>query len=420
MENINLAHEIEERLPARALTIIEKAGRLAHARGERLYLVGGAVRDLLLDKPVLDIDLVLEGDAVALADELSQSENVKITLHKPFLTANLQYPDLSLDLTTARKESYARSGALPAVQPGTLKDDLFRRDFRINAMAVSLNQEDYGRLIDCHGGLDDLHNKLVRVLHEKSFIDDATRLWRAVRYEQRLDFDIEQGTQALLRCDLPMLKTISGDRIWYELECVFGEELPEKVLVRAAELGVLPYLHPQLSIGGRLAARFDEARRISLPQKPSTTLYMALLTFNLDAEAIERLIDYLKLDKMMSRTLRESQKIKALHEELSEEPLQPSAIYLHLHGYSEETLKTNLIACEPAGVRRNIQLYLDELRYVKTSLNGDDLIALGIKEGPSIKLLLGLLLDARLDGEVASREDEERLVKELFIRRNAI
>jgi len=412
MKDINLAREIKERLPTRAFTIVEKAGRLAHARGERVYLVGGAVRDLLLEKPVLDVDLVLEGDAVALSNELSQGEDVKVTIHKPFLTASLRWPGLSLDLTTARSESYTRPGVLPAVKPGTLKDDLLRRDFSINAMAVSLNAEDYGRLIDCYGGLDDLQHKLIRTLHEKSFSDDATRIWRAVRYEQRLDFHIEAGTQALLRRDLPMLKTVTGDRIWYELECVFGEELPEKVLARAEELGVLAYLNPALRVDSRLAAWFDETRRISLPQKPSTTLYMALLTFNLDSEAIERLIDYLKLDKLLSRTLRDSQKIRALHEELSEEPMQPSAIYLHLHGYAEEAITTNLIASESAEVRRNIQLYLDELRYVKTALNGDDLIALGIKQGPSIKLLLGLLLDARLDGEVTSREDELRLLKQ--------
>ena len=410
MKNIKLERQIKEHLPARALDTVNKAERIAASRGEKIYLVGGAVRDLLLQKPILDIDLVLEGDAISLASELSQGEDVKLTLHQPFMTANLHGPDLSLDLTTTRSESYSHPGALPTVHPDNLKDDLLRRDFSINAMAVSLNTEDYGRLIDFYGGLDDLRNKLIRTLHEKSFADDATRIWRAVRYEQRLDFHIETATQALLQRDLPMLKTVSGDRIWYELECVFGEELPEKIFARAAELGVLPYLHPQLSIDVRLAAWSVEARRLSLPQKPPIGIYFALLTYKLDIEAIERLIDYLKLDKALSRILGDCHKIKSLHEELSEESLQPSAIYLHLHGYAEEALKTNLIASESAEARRNIQLYLNELRYVKISLNGDDLIAMGIKQGPGIKLLLGLLLDARLDGEVTSRQDEVRLV----------
>ena len=412
MEDINLAREIEERLPARALTVIEKAGTLVRRRDERLYLVGGVVRDLLLEKPVFDIDLVLEGDAILLANELAQGEDVKITSHKPFLTASLRWPDISLDLTTARRECYARPGALPAVKPGNLKDDLLRRDFSINAMAVSLNQEDYGRLIDFYGGLDDLHHKLIRTLHEKSFSDDATRIWRAVRYKQRLDFRIEERTQTLLRRDLPMLKTVTGDRIWYELECVFDEELPEKVFARAAEIGLLAYLDPDLSVDGWLPAWFDEARRISLPQKPPIGLYLALLTYNLNTEAIEQLIDYLKLDKTLSHTLRDSQRIKTDIEILSEEIMQPSAIYQYLHGHSDEAIKTNLIASKSAEVRRNTQLYLDELRYVKTSLNGDDLMALGIKQGPDIKLLLGLLLDTKLDGEVTSREDEVRLLKQ--------
>jgi len=414
MEDINLAREIEERLPARALTVIEKAGTLVRRQDERLYLVGGAVRDLLLEQPILDIDLVLEGDAILLANELAQGEDINIKSHKPFLTANLHWPDISLDLTTARREFYARPGALPAVEPGNLKDDLLRRDFSINAMAVSLNQEDYGRLIDFYRGLDDLHHKLIRTMHEKSFSDDATRIWRAVRYEQRLDFRIEAGTQILLQRDLPLLKTISGDRIWYELECAFGEELPEKVFARAGELGLLAYLNPDLSADGWLPAWFDEARRLSLPQKPPTGLYLALLAYKLNAEVIEQLIDYLKLDKTLSRTLRDSRKIKTDIEVLSEEIMQPSAIYQYLHGHSDEAIKTNLIASKSAEVRRNIQLYLDELRYVKTSLSGDDLIALGIKQGPSIKLLLGLLLDARLDGEVASREDEITFVQNLI------
>jgi len=412
MESINLARKIEERLPSVALAAIKKAAALALASGEKLYLAGGAVRDLLLEKPVADIDLVLEGNAASLAQELARGEDVKITIHKPFLTANLRLSDLSLDITTARRESYARPGALPAVQPGDLKEDLWRRDFSINAMAVSLNPDDYGQMVDYYGGLNDLQNKLFRVLHDKSFKDDATRLWRAVRYEQRLDFRIEAGTEALLQRDLPMLKTVSGERIWYELECVFSEEVPEKVFARTAELGMLPYLHPQLSVDGWLASWCDEARRLSLPDNPSNALYLALLAYKLDAEASEQFTEYLQLNKLLSRTLRDSQKIKADIEVLYEDIMQPSAIYQVLDGYSEEALLANFIACGSAEARHNIRLYLDELRYVKTLLNGDDLLALGIKQGPSIKLLLGLLLDARLDGEVATREDELRLLKE--------
>jgi tRNA nucleotidyltransferase (CCA-adding enzyme) len=415
MENINLAHEIEERLPPRALGAISKARGWLAARGEKLFLAGGAVRDLLLEKPVSDVDLVLEGDAMALAAELARVEDVKITLHKPFLTANLAWPDLGLDLTTARREKYVRPGALPEVQPGSLEDDMLRRDFSINAMAVSLNTEDNGRLVDFCGGLDDLHNKLVRTLHEKSFIDDATRIWRAVRYEQRLDFRLESGTESLLKRDLAMLDTISGERIWYELECVFGEELPEKVFERAGELGLLSCLDPALNPEGRLAAWFDGARRMSLPLKPENILYLALLTFPLDDRAVDRIAQRLKVTRATAQTLHETHEIKSRQKGLSLEPLKPSAIYRLLHGFSEDAVRANLLASASEKACRNITLYLDKLRYVKTLLHGEELIAFGIKQGPSIKTILGQLLEARLDGEVSTREDEVRLLRQISL-----
>jgi len=412
MENINLARKLEERLPSDALDFIKRAAKLAGERGKKLYLAGGLVRDLLMDKPGLDIDLVLEGDATLLASEMAQGKDVKVTLHKPFLTANLRWREFSIDLTTARRESYAHPGALPAVQPGSLKDDLLRRDFSVNAMAVSLSPADYGQLIDLYGGLADINHRLIRILHEKSFIDDATRIWRAIRYEQRLDFNIEAGTLALLHRGLPMLKTISGDRIWYEMECVFGEELPEKFFARAGELGVLTYLHPELRVDGWLTAWFDQARRLSLPGKPPLGLYLALLAYNLNSTTLKQLINYLKLSKVLSQTLRDSRGVKAHLEALSEEVLQPSAIHCMLQGHSEQAITANLIASNSVETRRNIQLYLDKLRYVKTALDGNDLIALGIPQGPLIKAALDMLLDARLDGEVESREDEERWVRQ--------
>ena len=415
MENINLADKIEERLPPRALIAISRAQGLLEKRGGKLFLAGGAVRDLLLDKPVWDVDLVLEGDAMSLATDLADGEDVKITLHKPFLTANLRWHDLNLDLTTARREKYARPGALPTVAPGSLEDDLSRRDFSINAMAVSLNGEDNGRLIDHYGGLDDLHRKIVRILHEKSFKDDATRMWRAVRYEQRLDFKLEAGTETSLKRDLGMLDTITGERIWYELERVFGEELPEKVLMRAGQLGLLEYLAPGLLADGKMEGWFEAARRMSRPGNPGAQLYTALLTFNLDNRAMDNIVQRLKLNRATTQTLHGTQELKSRREALSVEPLKPSSIYRVLDGFSEVAVRANLIAGDSEKTCRNLRLYLDKLRYVKTSLNGDELIALGVKQGPSIKTVLGLLLDARLDSEVSSREDEIRLLRQISL-----
>jgi tRNA nucleotidyltransferase (CCA-adding enzyme) len=415
MDSLILGNKIEKHFPSEALVLIKKAAEIASGRGEKIYLVGGAVRDLLLKRPVLDIDLVVEGDAIAVAEKLASAAGAGLNSYKPFLTATVTREDFSIDLATARSETYPQPGALPRVTQSSLQDDLRRRDFSINAIAASLNINDFGTLFDLYGGVADLKDKLIRVLHNQSFADDATRIWRAVRYEQRLDFRIEDATLRLLKRDLPMLRTISGERIWYELECILSETAPEKPLKRADELGVLQYVHPSLKTPVKLAKWFDGARRISRPQKPPISLYLALLTYNPDTEKVEQIAEYLKLDKQMTRILTDCQKIKENIEVLDEWPLQPSATYLALDGHDETAIIANLIASESDHVRKNIQLYLKELRYVKVALNGDSLLAMGLPQGPIISAALNFLLDARLDGEVKTRQDEVRLIEKEFL-----
>ena len=194
----NLSSQIEKQLPVELVTFIQRAGKTAASQGQGLYLVGGVVRDLLLGQTNFDLDLVVEGNAIELAQQLVEINHGKITPHPRFNTAKLQWNKWSVDLATARSETYAKPGALPTVTPGSINNDLFRRDFTINAMAIELNPSHYGELIDLYGGRDDLEHKLIRVLHEKSFIDDATRIWRGLRYEQRLDFQLEPTTLKLL------------------------------------------------------------------------------------------------------------------------------------------------------------------------------------------------------------------------------
>ena len=389
-----------------ALRIIHNAMRLAQKYGQPIYLVGGAVRDLLLNHQAIDIDLVLEGDALDTAQQLASTTGSAVTLHSEFHTAKLHLPSFNLDLASARSEYYQCSGDLPVVSPADIRTDLRRRDFSINAMAISLNAENYGQLLDECGGLSDLQERLIRVLHQQSFRDDATRMWRAVRYEQRLNFRIERTTEVLLKQDLSMLNSISGERLWYELECIFGETQPEKALLRANELGLLRYIHPQLTCNHMLGRWHKHAQQLSLPQKPAMGLYLALLLYNLEAAECEETIESLKLSKNLSRTLRDSIQIKASFAALENSILSPSFVYRSLYNYDPIAIKANLIVSESANTRRHIQLYLEQLRDVKPILNGNDLLALGIKSGPSISTALNRLLNARLDGEISSREDE--------------
>ena len=407
----NLSSQIERQLPVELVTFIQRAGKIAASQGQGLYLVGGVVRDLLLGQTNFDLDLVVEGNAIELAQYLVEINHGKITTHPRFNTAKLQWDKWSVDLATARSETYARPGALPTVTPGSIKNDLFRRDFTINAMAIELNPSRYGELIDLYGGRDDLEHKLIRILHEKSFTDDATRIWRGLRYEQRLDFRLEPTTLKLLKRDIPMLDTISGDRIRYELECILKEERPEKVLHRAEELGVLPKLSSTLKSNGWLTEKFEQARQTNFPNPPPSGLYLALLVYPLTNEETEPLISFLRLPKALAQTIRDTIDIKTKLPALANSELTPSSIYRLLHAYSPQAVTTNSLACESPVARQHIQLFLDKLRYVKPALTGDDLKRMGVAPGPRMKEILQRLHEARLDGKITSKQGEVELIE---------
>ncbi len=411
-DNINLAKLIEDRLPPDIVAFIRKAGTIAAGRGEPLYLVGGAVRDLLLGRGTLDIDLVAEGNAIALADLLAADIGGKVTVHRRFGTATLKWDNKSIDFVTARSEVYQKPGALPQVKPGSITDDLARRDFTINAMAAAVDPERYGELIDLHNGIRDLNEKAVRVLHEKSFSDDATRMWRAVRYEQRLGFAIGPMTLLLLERDLPMLATVSGDRIRHEIELVLKEAEPENALRRAAHLGLLERINPALSFNEDLAARFDTARRRYGDSLPSD-LYLALLLCQLPATALEETVGYLHLTGTEQTTITQAAAVQDRVEELATPGLSPSRVYDILHGYQPAALMAASV-CADAAVAEQVELYLNVLRHVKPALSGEDLKQMGIAEGRAIKKILVSLREARLDGTVNSKADEEALVNGLL------
>jgi len=389
---------------------MQLAGEVAQSHGWSLYLVGGVVRDLLLGRATLDLDLLVEGNAIDLAQHLAQIHHKKIIIHPRFGTAKLQWDKWSIDLTTARSETYTKPGALPSVKPGSLSSDLFRRDFTINAMAICLTTGHYGELIDLYSGRDELKHGLIRILHEKSFTDDATRIWRALRYEQRLNFQLEANTLLLLKRDIPMLDTISGDRIWYELECTLKEERPEKMLRRAEELNVLQRLHPALKGNGWLAERFEQARQLNLPNLPPVGLYLALLAYPLGNEESEDLISRLRLSKSLSQTLRDTNNLKTKLQSLVDPELTPSSIYRLLRGYSLPAITATSLACDSPLARQHIHLFLNKLRHIKPALTGDDLKMMGITPGPRIKEIMQLLHETKLDGKVTSKQSEKNLV----------
>jgi len=259
--------------------------------------------------------------------------------------------------------------------------------------------------------MEDLENGLIRILHEESFIDDATRIWRAVRYEQRLDFRMEPDTLRLLEQNIDMLETISADRIRHEFELVLREDFPEKAIRRAGELGVLEKLHPGLEGDDWLAEKYGEARKASFPDLPPVELYLALLAFRLTEKETEILIGKYRLRKSQDQVLRQIINLKSRSGELAVTEIAPSKIYSILHGCSRTALTAVSIAAGSPTTKEHIHLYLDKLRYVKPSLTGKDLQTMGIPPGPRMKEILSQLLEARLDGKVTDKKGEDDLVR---------
>jgi len=405
----SLAYQVEQYLPQPLQQLIHDISTHAEALGQSLYLVGGVVRDLLLGYPSLDIDLVVEGDAITLAQQATELGPTKATLHPRFGTAKLSLGDFVIDLASARKETYDRPGALPTVTPGTVRDDIFRRDFSINAMAISLAPGNYGQLIDPYRGKEDLEQRLIRILHPRSFIDDATRILRAIRYEQRLGFELEPRTARLLERDIVMLDTISGDRIRHELESILKERYPENVLNRLRHFGVLKRINLPLTTNQWITERFGKARRLS-ESGQIVPLYFCLLAYSLSQKGNEQFLRRLNIPKRLAQALRDTVDLRA-HLPLLDRPLMKrSEIHFLLRDYDPLAIQANAIASESSTTCHHLSLFLDELRYVKPHLSGDDLAELGIRPGPEVGEMLRKLLKARLDGETKTREEEEKLV----------
>ena len=410
---MNLDEKIHRLLDKEVAQVIALTGDAAKEAGMRVYLVGGVVRDLLRNEASKDVDIAVEGDAISLASKLKQKTSV--TTHPSFGTATLKIGRIRIDLATARLERYASPGALPEVTPGNINNDLFRRDFTVNSMAVSLNEGTFGELIDPFNGIYDIGEGLIRVLHDKSFEDDPTRIWRAIRYEQRLDFQIEQKTLELLRDGISGLKLISGDRIRHELELVIKEQKPEKALLRASRLGILNKVNPALEFSDKSIVLFEEARKFVSLGAEFFQVYYCLLFYDFKRNQVEDTVSYLRVSRPITRDILQTLELKEKLTQLSREKLLHSEIYALLKGYSDAALIAYSIKTRSVRVRQVIDEYLSNLKNEKTCLNGDDLKENGITAGPEIKKALDMLLSARLDGKVSTRQSEIDFINSHFI-----
>lgn len=377
------------------------------ARGLRLFLVGGAVRDLLLDRPTVDLDLAVEGDAAAVARELAALTAGRAVVHPRFGTASVRGEGFLLDIAQTRRETYARPGALPSVQPADITADLARRDLTINAMALRLAPEG-GELLDPHGGLADLRAGLVRVLHDASFQDDATRMLRAVRYALRLNFRLAADTEARVRRDLGYLQTISGARLRRELTLLLAEQrAPEGALI-ASRLGVLGAIHAALTLD---EAKAEGWRRALAGHHfaPLDELGFCFLADPRDDGTIDSLSARLHLTGRLEHALRGLVRLRADSAKLTAALASPAAVVELLDG--RPTAAVWAFAFLEEAVQAACLAYLSEWRRLRPHLTGEDLLALGVPAGVSLGETLRRLRRARLEGRARSRQDEIELVR---------
>ena len=335
--------------------------KLAQEAEVSIYLVGGPVRDALLRSPVADLDFSVVGDGVAIAKRFAGETGGKITAHLQFGTATVVTDRCRVDLVTARREHYPEPGSLPRVSPGTIEDDLARRDFSINAMALRVWPEG-GGILDPMGGLDDLQSGIVRVLHSQSFIDDPTRMFRAVRYEQRFGFRIDEGTlQSMASAvDWGHMESVSGDRWLHEMERVLDEPDPGRVLLRASGLGLLSGLHSSLAddSGIRQMAKCHEG-------PVGRDEWLAALFSPLSQADGSAVIGRLRLSGRWAMVARDTIDLREKEEAVRESSGRPSGLYRILRPFSPQAIAARAKLTGDPSVRHALQRYLDELRFIR-------------------------------------------------------
>ncbi|MDT8422957.1 MAG: CBS domain-containing protein [Desulfuromonadales bacterium] len=426
-----LMRRLHAKIPERVVVLLKELGDLADELDCQLFAVGGFVRDLLLGEENIDLDLVVEGDAIVLAQAFTRRRTCRIRVHRKFGTAVIIFPDgYKIDVASARTEYYLEPGALPNVENSSLKLDLYRRDFSINTLALALNKEHFCELVDYFGGQRDLREKAVRVLHNLSFVEDPTRMFRAVRFEQRLGFRIGKHTLNLLVSAVRMgfLNKVGGSRLANELIHILNESEPFRALERLNDLGLLAGLHLELQLGRRNRRALKAVGKIlhwyellyAEHDCEIWLVYLLCLTCDLDDEAMQALCTRLTLPQRQRTQLVTGR--AAGHQVLrylsrragSDGTLLPSQLYRRLQPLTPEVILYLMSLTSRDAIKRWISHYLTHLRQVQCLLTGDDLHHMGMPSGPLYREVLERLLGARLDGRVVTHEDEVNWVRKRF------
>ncbi len=421
-------------LSKKMIQLLQTIGEVADKMNDNAFAVGGFVRDLLLKKANLDLDIVIEGDGIGFAKTLAAQLGGRYRTHERFKTAVVLLDnDFKIDIATARLEYYEYPAAMPTVELSSIKLDLYRRDFTINAMAIHLNPEYFGTLIDFFNSQNDLKQKSIKVLHNLSFVEDPSRIFRAIRFEKRMDFQISPHTKRLIVNAVNMkLFGKSGDsRFLSELKSIFSEENPLPAIQRLAEFDLFQFLWPELRPHYQIDRRFlhimtqsqlaiswfrllylDETCRnwvVYLLAVMSRSGVSELSTFCGRFDETPKITEYLLDQKKKTE--------QAMHSLSREKAHKNSQIVESFSGISLEGLLYMMAIARKNHVKKAISLYVTSLRHVEAALTGNDLMAMGYQAGPQFKKILSYLKNMQLDNPALDPEEAAALVQKKFPRR---
>ncbi|MDQ7784254.1 MAG: CBS domain-containing protein [Desulfomonilaceae bacterium] len=419
---------MEERFPTRVMDILKRAGDVADTRGENAYLVGGAVRDLLLRIHNLDLDIVVEGNGIDFSRELAeQFTGCRVRSHEKFGTAVMLFQDgFKIDTATARHEYYSVPGALPTVETSSIKRDLYRRDFTMNTLAVRLNPRSFGQVIDFFGGSRDIKERTIRVLHNLAFVEDPTRIMRAARFSSRFGFAIGKHTLTLMKGAVRMnvFDKVEGKRLLNELIHALDERNPMAPLTLMAGFGILKALHPSLQFGPRTAELLESATAVLswwkyqfFPDEVETwTVYFLALADSLTDEEFDALVRRLSIVRAKRKDLlRQRQEVSYVLGVFAKgEATRPSRVVEALQKLQLEALLFMMAKTVRESTRKALSEYITTLRHVIPKLTGRDLLQMDYEPGPLFGEMLRTLRNARLDGLVSSADDEVELLKKMY------
>ncbi|MCY4062256.1 MAG: hypothetical protein OXG53_07805 [Chloroflexi bacterium] len=399
-----------------------------------LYLAGGLARDLLLRRRTLDFDFAVEGDAISFARSLAITCGGRVEVHKSFGTAkwildnSVTYsPSLvldelpaSIDFVAARRETYAHPAALPNVTPGDMESDLQRRDFSVNALAIQVSPlEEPWPLVDVCDGKADLDRGLIRALHDQSFVDDPTRILRALRYAERLGFELESNTAEWMRAALPYLGQVTGQRLRNEIDLILREPLAGEMLLRLQELGALASIHPAFRISPQLPDLIARCESLEPPWSTESvdghTLRWMMLMSSIGSAEARDLCERLALTNRLKGAITASTRLREGIRLLEDPDIRPSRVAQNLDVFPEAALLVGwLLAAETPTVQELIAKYASDWRQRRPTISGEDLKAMGLAPGPRYRQLLDRLRFAWIDGEVGSAQEEAALLRQLL------